>query len=640
MGDYYNWVTGYSGNPEDDPDPYAMEFAEREQRAAEEQAAAQQAAEQAAAEQAIGPHPAYYEPPPPVVSGEPDYSQPPVETAPGQQPQPVPDLPPMPMPQDMPDGLPLPLPVQVPPPAAPVQPPAYEEPAPYYEQDRYTGNPEDNPDPFRQGTSTGGPNGAMSPNIFGEARAETEAPALGSVQPPVQQFTPPPPTVEPSPPMASAPFGDAGPSGEPDYSAIKRDVPKPTVPEVQPPAYVEDTPYYEQDHYTGNPEDNPNPYHQGTSTGGPQDASQPNIFGAPSTETAEQYQDYLTAIGMTPDVTPDQAPVNTGNLSAVPPSETPTGSASGADMPNDHGYRGNPEDNPDPYADSWEQLQQEARWAAEAQQRETMMQQQVPQASLAAITQQQAANGSNGANGQYYASANENGYTGNPEDNPDPLGQGTSTGGPFDPSQPNIYGAPPVASEQEYVDYLADIGIPDAGGGGYQQSPVTPDQVAGGVGGQTVPGTGTGATTTTTQPTAPSFSLPTLTAPDPFMYADFVKPSYAQAAEDTGYQFAVKEGQRLMLNNAAANKMQKSGAFLKGLDEWGQGLGAQQYGTVYNRDLGGWQNNRQNALDTYNTNWGAKKDVFQGSLDVAKTKGNLDLNLYDIATRNLPTYPG
>lgn len=585
MGDYYNWVTGYSGNPEDDPDPYAMEFAEREQRAAEEQAAAQQAAEQAAAEQAIGPHPAYYEPPPPVVSGEPDYSQPPVETAPGQQPQPVPDLPPMPMPQDMPDGLPLPLPVQVPPPAAPVQPPAYEEPAPYYEQDRYTGNPEDNPDPFRQGTSTGGPNGAMSPNIFGEARAETEAPALGSVQPPVQQFTPPPPTVEPSPPMASAPFVDAGPSGEPDYSAIKRDVPKPTVPEVQPPAYVEDTPYYEQDHYTGNPEDNPNPYHQGTSTGGQDDPSQPNIFGAP-VGGDQSYTDYLTSIGVTPGQSQfqDEGTVQAAtDQNYVPPAVAPTPPVNQATAEN-NGMAGN-------------------------------------------------------GQGQYYYT-NENGYTGNPEDNPDPLGQGTSTGGPFDASQPNIYGAPPVASEQEYVDYLADIGIPDAGGGGYQQSPVTPDQVAGGVGGQTVPGTGTGATTTTTQPTAPTFSLPTLTAPDPFMYADFVKPSYAQAAEDPGYKFAVKEGQRLMLNNAAANKMQKSGAFLKGLDEWGQGLGAQQYGTVYNRDLGGWQNNRQNALDTYNTNWGAKKDVFQGSLDVAKTKGNLDLNLYDIATRNLPTYPG
>src|SRR5690606_24832262 len=69
----------------------------------------------------------------------------------------------------------------------------------------------------------------------------------------------------------------------------------------------------------------------------------------------------------------------------------------------------------------------------------------------------------------------------------------------------------------------------------------------------------------------------------------------AGVESDPGYQFQLEQGMNAIQGSAAANNDLLSGRTLKGLLEYGQGLGTQYAGQAYNRELGAFQN-KQNQL--------------------------------------------
>lgn len=52
---------------------------------------------------------------------------------------------------------------------------------------------------------------------------------------------------------------------------------------------------------------------------------------------------------------------------------------------------------------------------------------------------------------------------------------------------------------------------------------------------------------------------------------------------DPGYQFRMEQGQKALDRSAAARGLTQSGAQLKALTDYGQGMGSQEYGNAYNR---------------------------------------------------------
>lgn len=56
-------------------------------------------------------------------------------------------------------------------------------------------------------------------------------------------------------------------------------------------------------------------------------------------------------------------------------------------------------------------------------------------------------------------------------------------------------------------------------------------------------------------------------------------------ANDPGYQFRMQQAQQALQRSAAATGGLNSGAFLKGLDQYSQGLASQEYGDAWNRDF-------------------------------------------------------
>jgi hypothetical protein len=72
--------------------------------------------------------------------------------------------------------------------------------------------------------------------------------------------------------------------------------------------------------------------------------------------------------------------------------------------------------------------------------------------------------------------------------------------------------------------------------------------------------------------------------PDPFQ-----APTGEEVFSDPGYQFRLGEGQKALERSAAAKGTLLTTGTLKSLDQYSQGLAAQEYGDVYNRRLGEYQ---------------------------------------------------
>jgi hypothetical protein len=104
-------------------------------------------------------------------------------------------------------------------------------------------------------------------------------------------------------------------------------------------------------------------------------------------------------------------------------------------------------------------------------------------------------------------------------------------------------------------------------------------------------------------PGTPVFHAPAYAPPPKFTYSDFVLPTAEEALNDPGYQFARDAGNDSFMNNAAARGVAGTGGTIKDFINYNQNAATQQYTGVVNRDLGVYGTNRQNALDTYNTNY-------------------------------------
>lgn len=74
--------------------------------------------------------------------------------------------------------------------------------------------------------------------------------------------------------------------------------------------------------------------------------------------------------------------------------------------------------------------------------------------------------------------------------------------------------------------------------------------------------------------------LNTLTAPGGELNRNF---SMADFQADPGYQFRMQQGLQALQGSAAARGGLLSGAALKGIEQYGQGLASQEYGNAFNR---------------------------------------------------------
>lgn len=106
---------------------------------------------------------------------------------------------------------------------------------------------------------------------------------------------------------------------------------------------------------------------------------------------------------------------------------------------------------------------------------------------------------------------------------------------------------------------------------------------------------------------APGYIDPgTYTPPPAFKYADFQDPTPDDMLADPGYKFRLEQGTKALEHSAAARGVLNTGGTLRDVAQFGQDLGNQEYGDVYNRKLNQYAMNRGNALQTYNTNYGTQ----------------------------------
>jgi hypothetical protein len=182
--------------------------------------------------------------------------------------------------------------------------------------------------------------------------------------------------------------------------------------------------------------------------------------------------------------------------------------------------------------------------------------------------------------------------------------------------------------------YFSDAGVEDtrlggAGGGGGRSS-------GGGSGSGyngpfAPPPTSAGWMPTYTAPvfTPPAaLDIPSWKEPAAFTYADFERPTLEQARQEPGFAFAMEQGSKALENSAASKGLLRTGGTAKELIGFGQKLGEQNYGNVFNRESDVYKLNRDNAADIYTTKYGAAKDAYK--YGVEELKGEYD-SLYETA---------
>lgn len=156
---------------------------------------------------------------------------------------------------------------------------------------------------------------------------------------------------------------------------------------------------------------------------------------------------------------------------------------------------------------------------------------------------------------------------------------------------------------------------PPPGSGGQTTAPT------GTLGGLLAPFQGTFTPPTpTAYPTAPQFQAPGYTPPAAFVPDKFQAPTFEDAQNDPGYQFARDQGEQALTQGKAAGGLLNTGGTLKDILAWGQNYAAQRYGDVYNRNYNTWQGNEGAKERAYATNYGSQyldpyKFAYQGALD-------------------------
>lgn len=105
----------------------------------------------------------------------------------------------------------------------------------------------------------------------------------------------------------------------------------------------------------------------------------------------------------------------------------------------------------------------------------------------------------------------------------------------------------------------------------------------------------------------------------------FTAPTLAQAEQTPGYQFALQQGTQALNKSAAANGTLMTGSQGTALQQYGQGLGEQNYQQVYNNALNNYMTNYGTLLGA--TNVGQQSVQEQGQLGQAGAQNlaNVDL---------------
>ena len=152
------------------------------------------------------------------------------------------------------------------------------------------------------------------------------------------------------------------------------------------------------------------------------------------------------------------------------------------------------------------------------------------------------------------------------------------------------------------------------------------------------------------------FAVPEFRGPAPFEYPNFQGPDPATFQTDQTYDWRRKEGLRAITNATSADGLLRSGGTLKGMMDYAGNLAGQEFGNVFNRALSTWTANRGNAAEKYQTdyrtatdeyarNYGAEADKFSRramafglNQESTESMWRRLATLYDIATRDLPTY--
>lgn len=130
---------------------------------------------------------------------------------------------------------------------------------------------------------------------------------------------------------------------------------------------------------------------------------------------------------------------------------------------------------------------------------------------------------------------------------------------------------------------------------------------------------------------APSFSAPSYTPPPPFKYADFIAPTPEDLTNDPVYQYTLKNEQDAIQKSAAARGVLNTGGTINDLLLNAKDIAATGYHDLWNRKANEYMLGRQNALDTYNTNYSTQfKDPYSISYQGATDTYNSAIHNYDL----------
>lgn len=105
-----------------------------------------------------------------------------------------------------------------------------------------------------------------------------------------------------------------------------------------------------------------------------------------------------------------------------------------------------------------------------------------------------------------------------------------------------------------------------------------------------------------------------------FRAPTFRAPTLEEAQNEPGYAFSLDQGRRAMESSAAARGTLNTGGTLKGIVEYGQRLGQQNYQNVFNRALSAFDRLYQGELDMYKpllTEWQTKAQGTQRAAELA-----------------------
>lgn len=100
----------------------------------------------------------------------------------------------------------------------------------------------------------------------------------------------------------------------------------------------------------------------------------------------------------------------------------------------------------------------------------------------------------------------------------------------------------------------------------------------------------------------------------------FTAPTLEEAEKEPGYAFSVEQGRKALESSAAARGTLNTGGTLKGVLEYGQRLGQQNYQSVFNRALSVFDRLYQGDLDAYKpllTEWSTQASAGQRAAELA-----------------------